>query len=560
MSLKNKRFRYVVQFFTIIIFFTICSRIVSGMSMAKVSTITIQSDVIKDTIEKSGRVIYSGKDTTKIPSSLYVTKTCFEIGDYVESGDILFEVDSQMLLNEIQRKSLIIDELRIDNNKTVLMDNADSKNVHLATLRLTNALEDKKHIEETYAILIKRASSDLEEANSKYISEKQKYRTLENEKDDSLDRHENSLITANDKVVNLEIEYNTIQNKYETLLELITNDNSASVTDKEANYKLFNDTLIVMKRIRELLDEAIIEYREIDDTYNNMLNNKSDLESYVQTIKESKIALSMAQRNLQDIQASASWETIMAARQLQECAIELNYLKEAQEYNLSAKEISQKANDVTSKKNDIVIKNTQIEIDELNMILNQGCSVLSRISGPIIQFDVEADKMTEANQCIVVADSQSGKIVNLKIDEQEALNLDNVQEIVALINNEAINCTISSIGTPDSENQVKLCISLPEGQFKYNSSVTIKIVKTSVLYEICIPIEAVHYDTEGTFVYLVEEVDSILGVENTVVRIAVTVIFQGDSAIALNGPLQATDKIIFKSNKIIRRGDVVRLI
>lgn len=75
----------------------------------------------------------------------------------------------------------------------------------------------------------------------------------------------------------------------------------------------------------------------------------------------------------------------------------------------------------------------------------------------------------------------------------------------------------------------------------------------------CVPIDALNADSQGYFVYLIEEKNTVLGIENILVRLPVTVTTWGDVAVQVDGALDENSRIAAESTKPLSVGARVRI-
>lgn len=79
-------------------------------------------------------------------------------------------------------------------------------------------------------------------------------------------------------------------------------------------------------------------------------------------------------------------------------------------------------------------------------------------------------------------------------------------------------------------------------------------------YSVCVPLTALHQDQNGFYVLVVEEKNTVLGLQNELVRVSVTIEAQDDMVAAISGALQFDSKIVSTSTRPVKAGDRVRLV
>ena len=73
----------------------------------------------------------------------------------------------------------------------------------------------------------------------------------------------------------------------------------------------------------------------------------------------------------------------------------------------------------------------------------------------------------------------------------------------------------------------------------------------------CLPATAIQTDSSGMFVYLVEERATLLGIQNVLIRLPVTVEAQGDGMAAVSGSISG--QVVTGADKPLSEGSWVRV-
>ena len=86
-----------------------------------------------------------------------------------------------------------------------------------------------------------------------------------------------------------------------------------------------------------------------------------------------------------------------------------------------------------------------------------------------------------------------------------------------------------------------------------------EIVLSEQDYDLCLPNTAIHQDNQGDFVFAVEEKNTVLGTQNVLVRIPVTVLEVGQSQTSIEGAISPEDSIVVQSTRSPEAGSKVRV-
>ena len=122
----------------------------------------------------------------------------------------------------------------------------------------------------------------------------------------------------------------------------------------------------------------------------------------------------------------------------------------------------------------------------------------------------------------------------------------------------SVKAQISSLGTPDVDGQVRLTVSLTEGGFTDGTAGELELEKNSDRYQTILPISALRVIGVRTVVLVVRETQSVMGTEQTVEEVDVSVKDQDTENMAVEATLFPDDKVVVRSSKPIGKGDRVR--
>lgn len=119
--------------------------------------------------------------------------------------------------------------------------------------------------------------------------------------------------------------------------------------------------------------------------------------------------------------------------------------------------------------------------------------------------------------------------------------------------------TVTAVSQPDDSGQVKLTLKLPGQDWKQGQQVDVQIVQSRQNHSLCVPLSALHSDNAGNYLLVLEKQTTVLGVEDGVVRVPVTLVAKDGTNAAVEGPVGAGDSVVTGSNKPLEAGDRVRV-
>lgn len=213
---------------------------------------------------------------------------------------------------------------------------------------------------------------------------------------------------------------------------------------------------------------------------------------------------------------------------------------------------------------DIDIQQKNREIAKFSKYQNAGGVVTSQIDGVITEIKVKSGQRTTGETIISMAEEASGFRFEAEVDEEQMkyVTLGDEVKINFPGNKEPTTAKIDNIDVKtDDEGILKsqIIIELPPEAGNIGLGGTIEISKKTDNYPMCIPINAVREDNAEKYVLVVEERESVLGVEMVAVRVPIQVLDKDSVNAAVEGMLYRDSKIIVSSEKQISEGDRVRL-
>lgn len=85
------------------------------------------------------------------------------------------------------------------------------------------------------------------------------------------------------------------------------------------------------------------------------------------------------------------------------------------------------------------------------------------------------------------------------------------------------------------------------------------VQRDSKQYETCIPVQALYESTQGTYIYILKEKESVLGTELTTVKMDVTILDKNETYAAVDETALLGQQIVVSSDRNIDEGSRVRM-
>lgn len=310
-----------------------------------------------------------------------------------------------------------------------------------------------------------------------------------------------------------------------------------AVSAKEELEKTKNTQKLTLKEASEAVSEAKEKLSEATDTYFAVLDGSID---YTKVLNAEAGALMTAQRNLEDARISLteakekdedSLQTSNKNRQLYELNVELARMK---------------------------VEERKEAVEAMDLLLSRQGEVTAPADGVVQKLEPEAGNRITGSQRVSLSLEQCRFVT--KVTKEEAKHLEQGDDMTLTVKRrEIIHAVIEGIGPEDSEGRFPVTATLPEGEFTAGTTAEFVVEHQSEQYYKTVPIQSVRSDAIGVnYVLVLRESKTVLGNEQTVSRLNVTVLDKNYDTAAIEADLGEEDRIVVTSSKNIEEGDRVR--
>ena len=271
-----------------------------------------------------------------------------------------------------------------------------------------------------------------------------------------------------------------------------------------------------------------------------------------------------AQVSLTDAQKRAEENLLSAARRVEDA--EISRSKAEQDYGKSEQQATDAAtqNSISAATLRLDIDKQQTMVDSLETLAANAGTLYSDIAGVVSSAKAEKS-MTDKTALVSFVDGARGFEASLRVDKSAAEKLVVGDECKVTTGGGSMYYTptvtgiVSAIARPDEQNKVQVTVLLPEGDWSEGQSVDVQAVQDKNTYDLCVPRSALHSDNTGYYLLVVEQKSTVLGIENTAVKVYVNIITSDDNMAAVDGPVDRNSRVIIGSNKSVAVGDRVRM-
>ena len=305
--------------------------------------------------------------------------------------------------------------------------------------------------------------------------------------------------------------------------------------------------------------------RKVEDAEYTLSKAESDFtKSETQSAEKILSDITKAQSALRAAISKADDNLISAARKVEDAEYTLS--KASQDYS---KNVMQALD--TAVQNSASATILQFDIDkqsetvsQLEQIAGNGNILYCGVDG-VVASTLPEGSVTGAAPLVTFRDGAKGYEATMRLNKNEASKLAVGDECEvttgggSMYYSPTVTGVLSGIAQPDDNDMSSVTIRLPDGDWNEGQKVDAQVVINSGNYDFCVPISALRSDNTGYYLFVTEPRNTVLGMQNTVVRVNVSIIASDDEMASVTGALGRDSSVIVSSNKTITHGDRVRV-
>ena len=198
----------------------------------------------------------------------------------------------------------------------------------------------------------------------------------------------------------------------------------------------------------------------------------------------------------------------------------------------------------------------QAELDALVAIQQAGATLTAPAAGTLVELALQPGQTTPAVAGLLAENADYTIEVPLTDDEAKLVAVGTVLHVSQ--SKASGDAAVQSLSAPDDSSTITAKATLPQGSWGAGAANVTAAIQGEK--QPCVlPATALHQSSSGYFVLAVEQQSTILGTQNVVVSLTVTVLDEGDTTVAISGAVDNTTQIITASTKAIQAGDRVKL-
>ncbi len=505
---------------------TLISRVVYASRLPQVSVEKPQRMPVSHKVEVDG-IVHQGREyAVNVLSGLRVKTVYAHVGDKVDEGTLLFEVDMEDLAEKIREQEIAIKKLQ-------LQISAQEKNrsleegIHQAgSIR---AQEDYNRAAVEAQEGLKNAEEELKKAQDELEKKKDSPAAVTSEHDrKAAQDNYNAWVKEGER-----LKHNVEQTKAD--YEALKGASDGSVSG--------NDVLAEAEAAYRAAQSAYLKYMEspvAKPDFSAEDNARSVWEAEKKSLEDKANAAAEA---VEDKKRSNQQSVQEAGRKVED-----ENRDEPVDYSLEI--------------NRLELSSMQEKLKSYQEIAGTGGKVYPKAEGIVTRIQVSAGERVPDGAAFVCADLSSPMQfqVTLTKEQKQYVNQGDMADL-SLGNARGNECTIDYIAESEAApGTYEASIFLPEGMGTLGQSGKLEVKAQSETFNCCIPINALREDgNHRKFVYIVSRKDGILGEELAAEMVYVKVLDQNDAYAAIEeGVIDEETELIISSTEPLEDRDVIR--
>lgn len=620
-KVQRVAFKALAIFFALVLAFTLLSRAAVGITVARVDVQKPMTGILTQRTTIQGNLAAQGDLELTLPGGIRITGIPASVGQRVNAGDVLLELDIDGLNSAIEK---LKGDLKLLNLKIAGADKGNSgsatDNVLNAQITLQTAQEDYDRLVSGRATTEERSAEDLVQAQADYDeamaalekaktkaktelvkaaqekldAAKEALATTKEGSKEALDAAQEAINSAQDTQTTVDSSLYSAVNAYNNAVaaydKAVESGDEAAIAaayaaknQAENTMNALNDqsnsAYRTLKRAKENLKTAQEKWdakvKEAETDVNEAAAKLSDAQSKTDMSEEplvvsAQTAVDGAERAIKTAQRGSDDTATATADQLLTAQRAIDSARRALE-QAEAAAANERLNDQSTRRQAEVERlgyvnqrrELQKELDELQAVAQNGGFLTASVSGTVLFLPADTGLTTEGAKVAAISRSDRGFEFKGKVDQKEAEKLaaGDRGTLTFTVDGKThdLMADISAIGMADDKGQVEITVALPEGNYPTGSAAKFELSKRSEQYNTVLPLGALRNDGED-YVLVLREKQTVMGTEQTVEKVPVTVTERDSESMAVTASgLEYDAQVVISADKPITEGDRVRV-
>lgn len=223
------------------------------------------------------------------------------------------------------------------------------------------------------------------------------------------------------------------------------------------------------------------------------------------------------------------------------------------------------ASNSSDRMNEITYEQMELTLEKLEELEQAQGKVYAPADGLVTKVCIQTGEKTGDTTAVLLADLSRGSSFQGEITEEQEKYI-GTGDAVTLTgpgkNEKYEDLAVSSVTAKEGSSSVyQVKVQLPADTMEIGAAATLDFVRKSEIYNVCVPLSALHLDEKNQpYVLVVDQVDSVMGTEQKARKVSVTILEKNESYAALaEGAISSQQEIIVSSDKAVDDGSRVRV-
>ncbi len=486
------------RFFAALLVLTLVARGTGGAAMPRVETTAPRAAALTESFTAAGTVAVQAGKPFRLPAGLLVTEVCVEPGAQVAAGSTLARVDTQQLDLAVRQAQAELKQMQVSYAQGMEPAKADDYGVRQSQDRLTEAYADSRAVWDKGEENVRRAQAKLDDAR----------RALEAARADTPPPPPAAPAPATPETATPET----------VTPEAVTPESAADLWQAYEQARAAWEARVAAAEGEAAAAEAALE----------------------------------AAQQAAEAANEAALDRAESAEQTRDSA--LHSYEQALESAQKTAAANQAAAGVTA----AGIAAKQAELERLLTLQQNGGAVLAPCSGTVTALALAPGGSTPAVGGLL-AGLGTDSVLTFTLAKAQAAWARPGMPVTVTQGDRTLETTLRSVGPADADGAVQAAVTLPADGGWQAGGATVRLTAARGTWPLCLPAAAIHTESSGSFVYKVEEQDTVLGRRNVLVRVPVNVEERGGALAAVSGALAGGDAVVVSADRPLSAGARVRL-
>lgn len=386
------------------------------------------------------------------------------------------------------------------------------------------------------------AQFNLDEINDQLERETQNLHTMQLK----LEQLNTKVTVDSSSVKNAQNAYNWAQDDYQTQKA----EGQSSVQQAQ---NALNQALGTQQQAQNGLDE--IKARQPAPT-------QEEIDAAQDAVNSATASVQSAQAALDNAVTSSNDKLTQAQRAIENAQIALDSAKKQNTQQSQDMDFTNRQNQIDAVTEQLDIADEKKLIGSLQTLQKSGGKLYSPASGVVMGLSIQPGVATQSNQGVLISDPSGGWYISATFLEQDVVDLQSgLSAAIDMGHDRTVQASVTSVSKADQNGNVEVRVNIPADaqNIVQGKTVSVTIQKSKNNYSSILPIEAIRIDASGEFILVMEEKNTVLGLQNTLVKIPVQVLDKNTVSAAVQAPVAANTQVVLTSDKPVGNGDRVRV-